>query len=148
MLCALFVICDNPRNSRGVFHWFCGFEGCEHWTHLKYCCNDKVLKRSDKFYCPCYGLPCKIILKNNLTLISNKLLLFFVDFVVPVGVSVFNRSILSWSFLGHYHVNLKFICWKFWMEISAFWFDNSMKYILCHQPQWLKFNLRFLFFKV
>ena len=33
----------------------CDFEDCDHWTHLKYCCDIKVLRRHDKFYCPCHN---------------------------------------------------------------------------------------------
>ena len=33
----------------------CDYLGCEHWTHLKYCCNVKVLRRHDIFYCPCHN---------------------------------------------------------------------------------------------
>lgn len=33
----------------------CDFDGCDHWTHLKYCCNVKVLRRHDIFYCPCHN---------------------------------------------------------------------------------------------
>ncbi|CAC5369850.1 unnamed protein product [Mytilus coruscus] len=37
----------------------CEFLQCDHWTHLKFCCDVSVLRRSDKFYCPYHGLPCK-----------------------------------------------------------------------------------------
>ena len=37
----------------------CDYEGCRHWTHLRFCCNVRVLRRHDNFYCPCHGLPCK-----------------------------------------------------------------------------------------
>ncbi|XP_053396950.1 uncharacterized protein LOC128545847 [Mercenaria mercenaria] len=33
----------------------CDYEGCQHWTHLKHCCNVKVLRRHDIFYCPCHN---------------------------------------------------------------------------------------------
>lgn len=33
----------------------CDHEGCYHWTHLKHCCNVKVLRRHDIFYCPCHN---------------------------------------------------------------------------------------------
>lgn len=33
----------------------CDFENCDHWTHLKHCCNVKVLRRHDIFYCPCHN---------------------------------------------------------------------------------------------
>ena len=33
----------------------CDFDGCDHWTHLKHCCNVKVLRRHDIFYCPCHN---------------------------------------------------------------------------------------------
>lgn len=33
----------------------CDYEGCHHWTHLKHCCNVKVLRRHDIFYCPCHN---------------------------------------------------------------------------------------------
>ena len=34
--------CDGMRN---------GFP-CNHWTHLKYCCSTRVIRRNDKFFCP------------------------------------------------------------------------------------------------
>ena len=37
----------------------CMYTGCGHWVHLKHCCNVRVLRRHDTFYCPCHGLPCK-----------------------------------------------------------------------------------------
>lgn len=37
----------------------CMYEGCDHWVHLRYCCNVTNLRRHDTFYCPCHGLPCK-----------------------------------------------------------------------------------------
>ncbi|XP_063420606.1 uncharacterized protein LOC134705821 [Mytilus trossulus] len=37
----------------------CEYLQCDHWTHLKFCCDVSVIRRSDKFYCPCHGLPCK-----------------------------------------------------------------------------------------
>lgn len=33
----------------------CDFQDCDHWTHLKYCCDVKVLRRHDIFYCPCHN---------------------------------------------------------------------------------------------
>lgn len=33
----------------------CDYDGCDHWTHLKHCCNVKVLRRHDIFYCPCHN---------------------------------------------------------------------------------------------
>ena len=35
----------------------CDYPGCEHWTHLKYCCDIKVLRRHDVFHCPCHDTP-------------------------------------------------------------------------------------------
>ena len=32
----------------------CDYPNCEHWTHLKYCCDVKVLRRHDIFHCPCH----------------------------------------------------------------------------------------------
>ena len=32
----------------------CDYPNCEHWTHLKYCCDIKVLRRHDVFHCPCH----------------------------------------------------------------------------------------------
>ena len=36
----------------------CMFEGCGHWTHLRFCCDVRVLRRHSIFYCPCHGVPC------------------------------------------------------------------------------------------
>lgn len=33
----------------------CDYGECQHWTHLKHCCNVKVLRRHDIFYCPCHN---------------------------------------------------------------------------------------------
>ncbi|WAR06809.1 hypothetical protein MAR_016767 [Mya arenaria] len=33
----------------------CDYQDCDHWTHLKYCCDVKVLRRHDIFYCPCHN---------------------------------------------------------------------------------------------
>ena len=35
----------------------CDFPDCDHWTHLKYCCDVKVLRRHDIFHCPCHNDP-------------------------------------------------------------------------------------------
>ena len=32
----------------------CDYPDCAHWTHLKYCCDVKALRRHDIFYCPCH----------------------------------------------------------------------------------------------
>ena len=32
----------------------CDYPECEHWTHLKYCCDVKALRRHDIFHCPCH----------------------------------------------------------------------------------------------
>lgn len=34
----------------------CDDNNCKHWTHLKYCCKQSVLRRHDKFLCPCHDL--------------------------------------------------------------------------------------------
>ncbi|XP_052083703.1 uncharacterized protein LOC127721060 [Mytilus californianus] len=36
----------------------CMYPQCDHWTHLRFCCNVNVLRRHSIFYCPCHGLPC------------------------------------------------------------------------------------------
>ena len=36
----------------------CMFQGCNHWTHLKFCCEVGRLSSKDTFYCPCHGVPC------------------------------------------------------------------------------------------
>ncbi|KAH3794659.1 hypothetical protein DPMN_148196 [Dreissena polymorpha] len=33
----------------------CDFTGCKHWTHLIYCCKERVIRRNDIFICPCHG---------------------------------------------------------------------------------------------
>lgn len=32
----------------------CDFPSCTHWTHLKYCCKQSVVRRNDEFICPCH----------------------------------------------------------------------------------------------
>lgn len=32
----------------------CDFPNCGHWTHLKYCCNQTVVRLHDEFICPCH----------------------------------------------------------------------------------------------
>jgi hypothetical protein len=34
----------------------CDYENCNHWTHLRHCCDVKVLRRHDIFYCPCHNI--------------------------------------------------------------------------------------------
>ena len=29
------------------------FSGCNHWTHLRFCCKQRVIRRGDMFFCPC-----------------------------------------------------------------------------------------------
>ncbi|XP_062566908.1 uncharacterized protein LOC134229216 [Saccostrea cucullata] len=37
----------------------CMFDNCDHWVHLGFCTEVRVLRRHDIFYCPCHGLPAK-----------------------------------------------------------------------------------------
>lgn len=32
----------------------CDFQNCGHWVHLKYCTSVRVLRRNEKFICPCH----------------------------------------------------------------------------------------------
>ncbi|XP_045169024.1 uncharacterized protein LOC123531825 [Mercenaria mercenaria] len=32
----------------------CDSPGCKHWTHLIYCCKQRVIRRNDTFICPCH----------------------------------------------------------------------------------------------
>lgn len=32
----------------------CDFNGCRHWTHLQFCCKQKVIRLGDQFICPCH----------------------------------------------------------------------------------------------
>lgn len=36
----------------------CMYSNCDHWTHLKFCCDVNVLRRHRIFDCPCHGIPC------------------------------------------------------------------------------------------
>jgi hypothetical protein len=33
----------------------CDYNMCKHWTHLTYCCKERVVRRHDKFICPCHS---------------------------------------------------------------------------------------------
>jgi len=33
----------------------CDHPGCGHWTHLIYCCTQRVIRRNDTFICPCHA---------------------------------------------------------------------------------------------
>lgn len=33
----------------------CDFQSCKHWTHLKYCCKETVVRTHDVFICPCHN---------------------------------------------------------------------------------------------
>lgn len=33
----------------------CDIPSCKHWTHLKYCCVQTVIRRNTQFVCPCHG---------------------------------------------------------------------------------------------
>ncbi|XP_060572583.1 uncharacterized protein LOC132730626 [Ruditapes philippinarum] len=33
----------------------CDFQSCNHWTHLKYCCKETVVRTHDVFICPCHN---------------------------------------------------------------------------------------------
>jgi hypothetical protein len=30
----------------------CDNRSCNHWTHLRFCCDVRVVRRGDKFFCP------------------------------------------------------------------------------------------------
>ena len=32
----------------------CDFRDCNHWTHLTFCCKQRVVRRQEKFECPCH----------------------------------------------------------------------------------------------
>ncbi|XP_053390074.1 uncharacterized protein LOC123531140 isoform X2 [Mercenaria mercenaria] len=32
----------------------CDIAGCDHWTHLKFCCPQRVVRYNDSFECPCH----------------------------------------------------------------------------------------------
>lgn len=32
----------------------CDITTCKHWTHLKYCCDQSVVRKNTSFYCPCH----------------------------------------------------------------------------------------------
>ncbi|XP_045188616.2 uncharacterized protein LOC123546428 [Mercenaria mercenaria] len=32
----------------------CDYPACGHWTHLKYCCKQSVVRLHDEFFCPCH----------------------------------------------------------------------------------------------
>ena len=32
----------------------CDFSSCGHWTHLQFCCKQRVIRLGDKFFCPCH----------------------------------------------------------------------------------------------
>ena len=32
----------------------CDYPSCGHWTHLKYCCKQSVVRLHDDFICPCH----------------------------------------------------------------------------------------------
>lgn len=36
----------------------CMYSNCDHWTHLKFCCDVNVLRRHRIFDCTCHGIPC------------------------------------------------------------------------------------------
>ena len=33
----------------------CTYRDCKHWTHLKYCCRQVVVRLNDEFTCPCHN---------------------------------------------------------------------------------------------
>ena len=33
----------------------CDFQNCTHWTHLTYCCKQRVVRRQENFECPCHA---------------------------------------------------------------------------------------------
>ena len=33
----------------------CDIPSCKHWTHLIYCCKERVVRRHDRFVCPCHS---------------------------------------------------------------------------------------------
>ena len=37
----------------------CMFQDCKHLVHLQFCCDVRVLRLRDIFYCPCHGVPGK-----------------------------------------------------------------------------------------
>ena len=37
----------------------CMFQDYKHWVHLQFCCDVRVLRLRDIFYCPCHGVPSK-----------------------------------------------------------------------------------------
>jgi hypothetical protein len=32
----------------------CDYVGCDHWTHLMFCCKQRVVRHNDTFICPCH----------------------------------------------------------------------------------------------
>ena len=33
----------------------CDYVGCDHWTHLMFCCKQRVVRHNDTFICPCHN---------------------------------------------------------------------------------------------
>lgn len=55
-VCRKFYVDRQDNDFISIISWGqCDMTECNHWVHLKYCTPVRVLRRHDKFFCPCHS---------------------------------------------------------------------------------------------